>query len=244
MWMRSLRWRLIVLAALRILQLWAIALSMACLIQSPALAQIGERPEPLPPRSAGYLILISTVQEDLGLGSEQIEAAYAAMRNVREKYGFAKKKLDSGEWAELFAKGDNEMLQAIGDVLKPEQMKRLKQIEFQQRVEEDGPRAFLEAAVAKELQLTDEQKKLFASIFNQLLHDIGAAAFKLDRTTVHVPASPNKAMDAETFQQLTQFIYVDVPALRKLAMDAVRKSLNDEQKKKLEALTGKPLVLP
>jgi hypothetical protein len=218
---------------MRILHLWAIALSLACLIQAPALAQPGERPGdgrtspaiPAPPPSGAKLIFNKKVQEDLGLGSDQVEAVSAAVLKVRQEYlGDPQKlkELKPSEKAELLAKVEKESLKAIlkamGDVLKPEQTKRLKQIEFQQRVEGMGPRALLEADVAKGLQLTDKQKKLFASIFNQWQQDMGAALFNQNRD--------------------------QIPALRKEAMDAVRKSLNDEQKKKLEALTGKPFAFP
>jgi hypothetical protein len=218
---------------MRILHLWAIALSLACLIQAPALAQIGGRPGgggresgiAAPPPSVARLIFNKKVQEDVGLSSDQVEAVTAANLKVRLAYlGDPEKlkKLEPKERAEFLAKMEKESLQAIlkamGDVLKPEQAKRLKQIEFQQRVDVNGPRALLEADVAKELQLTDKHKKLFASIFNQWQQDMGAAVFS---------------------QNLDQ-----IPALRKEAMDAVRKSLNDEQKKKLEALTGKPFAFP
>jgi hypothetical protein len=205
---------------MRILHQWAIVLGLACFIQAPALAQpagfVGA-----PPPSGGNLIFNKKVQEELGLGSEQIEGISAAARKVREKNKdeFAKlKTLEPSERVELLAKVDKEVLKAIGDILKPEQAKRLKQIEFQQLVEQRGPAALLEADVAKELQLTDKQRKRVASVFNQLNKDM-------------VESLQNGALR-------------QIPALRKEAMDEVRKPLNDEQKKKLEALTGKPFAFP
>jgi hypothetical protein len=216
---------------MRNLHQWAIVLGLACLTQAPARAQ--ERIVPAreqgrildAPPSAGNLIFNKKVQEDLGLGADQVEAVSAAVLKVRQEYlGDPQKlkELKPSEKAELLAKVEKEslkaILKAIGDVLKPEQRTRLKQIEFQHRVELHGPGALLAADLAKELQVTDKQKKLFASIFNQWQQDMGAAVFN---------QNPDQ-----------------IPALRKEAMDAVRKSLNDEQKKKLEALTGKPFAFP
>jgi hypothetical protein len=213
---------------MRILNLWAIAMSLACLMSAPALAQEGigggGKRTPVqaePPPSGATLIFNKKVQEELRLGSDQVEAVSAAVLKVRQKYFGDPQKLKElkpNEMAELDAKVEKESLKAIGDVLKPEQTKRLKQIEFQHRVERAGPGALLAADLAKELQVTDKQKKLFASISSQLQQDMGAALFSQNRD--------------------------QIPTLRKEAMDAVRKSLNDEQKKKLEALTGKPFAFP
>jgi hypothetical protein len=208
---------------MQILHRWATVLGLACLIQPPALAQSFPalaQPFVATTPSGGNLIMNKKVQEELGLGSEQIDGVSAAARKVREKYKdeYAKlKSLEPGERAELLAKVDKEVLKAIGDILKPEQAKRLKQIEFQQRVQQRGPGVFLEADVAKELQLTDKQKKRVAVVFNQCNMD-------------SVAALQNRNTE-------------QIPALRKEAMDQIRKSLNDEQKKKLEALTGKPFEL-
>jgi hypothetical protein len=156
---------------LRILHLWAIALSLACLIQAPASAQRAESPERpslIPECPLSYLpglIFNKKVQEELGLDSKQIEGVGAASRKVKEKYKdeFAKavKNIpDQGDGAvfALYVKMDKENMKAFGDVLKPEQMKRLKQIQFQKRLEEWLQGALLEPDVAKELQWTDKQR--------------------------------------------------------------------------------------
>jgi RNA polymerase sigma factor (sigma-70 family) len=197
-----------------------------------ALAQMGQIvfiPDP-PPSYAASLINNKKVQEELGLDSEQIKGVFAAVRKVyEEKYKDDFAKLDakreklnqaavSDAAHELYAKVEKENLKAIGDVLKPEQMKRFEQIQFQRRLEEDFRGTLLKPDVAKELQWTDKQKRLIASVMDQMAKDQTAAAF-------------NRDLDK-------------LPALFKEAMDTIRKSLNDEQKKKLEALTGKPFAFP
>jgi RNA polymerase sigma factor (sigma-70 family) len=197
-----------------------------------ALAQMAQKvfvPDP-PPSYAASLINNKKVQEELGLGSEQIKGVFAAVRKVHEekyKDDFAeldvkREKLDqaavSDAAQQLYAKVDKDNLKAIGDVLTPAQMKRFNQIQFQRRLEGDFRVTLLEPDVAKELQWTDKQKRLMASVHDQMAKDQTAAAF-------------NRDLDK-------------LPALFKEAMDTIRKSLDDEQKKKLEALTGKPFAFP
>jgi hypothetical protein len=164
------------------------------------------------------------VQEELKLTAGQVQDISDSVLNVRVKYlGDADKvrMLEPKEKAELLAKVEKETLKAVGDVLKnvlkPEQAKRLKQIEFQEQWRV-VPQAFLKTDAAKELQLTDKQKKRIVSILDQLNQDLGASLL---------------ARELE-----------EIPKLRKKAMDDIRSSLNDEQKKKLEDLTGKPFELP
>jgi hypothetical protein len=182
---------------------------VACVIQAPALAQ---------PPSGVNLIMNKSVQEELNLTADQMKDLWAGVHKVREKYKdeFAKHKTrEQAEGAGLFAKVDKEVLKAA--ILKPEQAKRLKQIEFQQFLEWNVPRAFRDADNAKELRLTDRQKKWVVSVLLQYQQDVTAAAFAQDREAI--------------------------PKLNKKALDDIRSSLNDEQKKKLEEMTGKPFVI-
>ncbi len=55
---------------------------------------------------------------------------------------------------------DKESDKLVADILKPDQAKRLQQIRLQQR----RSRAFADEAVAKELNLTDDQKKKLREI--------------------------------------------------------------------------------
>src|SRR5262249_8246452 len=216
---------------MRNLHRWAIVLGVAGVIQAPAPAQ--DIP-PLPRQSGGNLIHNKSVQEELKLGSDQGESIVAARRKSTEKYRDELKKLielqnqealkprdltrqplSVTKRHELDAKMDEEVLKALDAILKPEQTKRLKQIQFHDAAQRTGAGVFLYADVAKELQLTDKQKRRAQSIFNQSCHDVTALAFS---------GAPRE----------------EVPKLNKKAIDDVRSSLSDDQKKKLADLMGRP----
>jgi hypothetical protein len=217
---------------MRNLHHWAIVLCVACSMQGLALAQAGGRPDGASPRGGALvmppigltldLLQNKKVQEELKLTAEQEKDIFAGVRKVRANYLGDPKKfrtLTRKEQDELFAKMDKETLKDIRDVikdgLKPAQAKRLKQIEFQAQWR-DNPHAFLQSDVARQLQLTDKQKKRIATILDQLNRDRGAALFSGKRE--------------------------EIPKLSKKAMEDIRSSLDDGQKKKLEHLTGKPFA--
>ena len=221
---------------MRNLHRWAIVLGVACVIQAPAPAQAQDIP-PLPRLSGGNLIHNKSVQEDLKLGSDQVDSIVAARRKATEKYrdelnklielenqealkprDLTRQPLSVTKRQELQDKMDEEVLKALDAILKPEQTKRLKQIQLHDAAQRTGAGVFLYADVAKELQLTDKQKQRAQSIFNQSCHDVTALAFS---------GAPRE----------------EVPKLNKKAMDDVRSFLSDEQKKKLADLMGKPFEL-
>ena len=226
---------------------WAIVLCVACVIQAPAQATPGGSGTGLVPLpagsflpfdrlSGGNLIKNKSVQEDLKLTAEQVKDIWAEVRKVTEKYKDESRKLNELAWQEalkprdltrqplsvvkgkeLEAKMDEEVRKAVDAILKPEQMKRLKQIALQDAAQRTGAGVFLYADVAKELQLTNQQTKWAASVFTQTCHDTTAAAF---------------AQAREEF-----------PKIVKKSMDDVRSVLSDEQKKKLADLMGRPFTL-
>jgi len=207
---------------------WAIVLCVACSVQALAQDNIGGRPDRgagvvATPPSGHTLVMNKKVQEELKLTAEQVTDISDAILKVRAKYLSDPDKvraLEPKEKAELLANVNKETLKAVGDVLlklKPEQAKRLKQIEFQVQWRE-FTLTFLKTDAAKELQLTDKQKKRIASVLDQMNRDMGAALF---------------AREPE-----------DIPKLRNKAMDDIRSSLNDEQKKRLADLMGRPFELP
>src|SRR5262249_12459021 len=171
---------------------------LAALVTAPAPAQLGGRPDRgggglVERPSGGTLVLNKSVQEELKLTADQVKDVSAAVRKVREKYqdDLAKlRTLEPKDQAELLAKVDKETLKAVGDVLKPEQAKRLKQIEFQEQWRQI-PQAFLQGDVAKELQLTGKQKERIATILDQLNQDLGAAL--LTRELEEIPKLRKKA---------------------------------------------------
>src|SRR5690348_9900050 len=91
------------------------------------------------------LIRNEGVQKEIGLTSDEAEKAQAALQKVNEKYQDERATLRDLSPEERREKGmalntkiNDESLKALQDVLKPQQLTRLKQIELQQR----GPDSF------------------------------------------------------------------------------------------------------
>src|SRR5262249_37157325 len=118
---------------------------------------------------AAGLVADKSLQEDLKLTAEQVKDIAAAVRKIREKYQPKLSTLDPKERSELLAKFDDETRKAAAEILKPEQVKRLKQIERQMA---GVVYAFLDEEVAKELKLTDDQKGKIKGIITELQKEI------------------------------------------------------------------------
>jgi hypothetical protein len=140
-----------------------LTLGVAALHAMPAFAQQpkhqghGSR---MPMGGGAGLIANEGVQKELELTDEQTSKAEAVARAVREKYHgeFAKvEDLDAQErfekTAEIVRTMTSETNKGLADVLKPEQMKRYRQIQLQQL----GLMAFTEPEVQSKLKLTDDQ---------------------------------------------------------------------------------------
>jgi hypothetical protein len=108
----------------------ALALGLLAFVAGPAAAQFFQRGGPGGPTSILTLLQNKSVQEELKVSEEDVKKVPEAI------------------------------MEALGKVLKPEQLKRLKQIEMQQR----GTRAFSDAKVQTALKLTDEQKEQIDTI--------------------------------------------------------------------------------
>jgi hypothetical protein len=157
------------------------------------------------------------VQKELKLTEDQIAKIKDVTKEVRHKYpeGFQKLSNFQGEerqkksrevqkaFAEEFHKG-------LGDCLKPEQAKRLKQIALQQR----GIDALTDAEVDKTLKLTDEQKDKIKTI--------------------------QEDMRMEMMREIPQGDVNGAQTLRKEALDKAVAAVADEQKAAWKDLTGEP----
>jgi Spy/CpxP family protein refolding chaperone len=106
----------------------------------------------------------------------------------------------------------------VEKILKPEQMTRLKQIARQQ----GGPSAYLHAENAKDLSLTDDQKKKLKDITDELQKDM-MALFQ-------------GGFSAETRDKMGM--------LNKEASEKAGEVLTAEQKTKWKELTGEPFTVP
>src|SRR5690242_6516035 len=119
-------------------------------LAAPALAQQrqrGQRGQFAGRGQGGFAMLIDneSVQKELNLDKDQVDKAKEAVQKVRDAHKDELAKLQDLGQDERRQKGQElsrtiseESLKALGDILKPEQVTRLKQIELQQA----GDRAF------------------------------------------------------------------------------------------------------
>jgi Spy/CpxP family protein refolding chaperone len=136
------------------------AAAIAALAVSPALAQ---RPRPGAGSGAGIsgltLLGNKSVQEELKLTDDQVKK----VTDLAKKQGTARqalRELEGEERAKKMQEMAKEGDKMVAEILKPEQAKRLKQIQLQQQ----GSQAFNNPEVAKELKFTDEQKSKLREI--------------------------------------------------------------------------------
>jgi len=109
---------------------------------------------------------------------------------------------------------NEETYKALADVLKPEQIKRLKQIQLQRQ----GTFAFMSPDTQMELKLTDDQKDKIKTIGDDARQEMGALFEEQDQ------AARQKKMAA--FQKET--------------MEKITAVLTDDQKKTWKEMTGEP----
>jgi hypothetical protein len=149
----------------------ALALAAAALLVPAALAQQDQQRPRRGGQGGGMLSRLfenKDVQKELKLTDEQAEKAQKVAKDVADKHKDDFAKLQDVPMEERFAKMrelgqqvTDETIKDLSDTLKPEQIKRLKQIMLQMRVRSPfggGVSVFLDPEVQKELKLTDKQK--------------------------------------------------------------------------------------
>jgi Spy/CpxP family protein refolding chaperone len=142
------------------LALWAVALALVALVTPAAWAQRGGRGG----RGGGGFGMVGllgqqSVQKELNLSDEQVKKVQelqAKAREARQGLRDLSREERQAKMQELAKAGEK----SVAGLLKPEQMKRLKQISLQLR----GAGAFGNPEVAKALNLTDEQKEKLKAI--------------------------------------------------------------------------------
>lgn len=160
------------------------------------------------------LVQNAGVQKELKLTEEQIEKAKTATREVFGKFkdDFGKLKEATPEQrAELGKKFSDEAHKVLADVLKPEQLKRLKEIERQQRGLTD-----LDSQQA--LKLSDEQKAKVKKITEEHTEKVREAR--------------------KSFRDNPKEAIEKINALNKAAREKEANLLTDDQKKQWKELTG------
>jgi hypothetical protein len=197
-----------------------LALGLAAFVVSPALAQRG----PGGGAGLGFLLQNKSVQEELKIDKDQGDKVREAFTKFREdhKDDFEKlrdRNLSREDRAEVMKKVSEGSEKVAADVLKPDQIKRLKQIRLQQ----EGVNAFASPDTQKALKLTDKQKDEIKGIMEDL-----------------------QKSSQEIFQNAgddRQAAFRKVMELRKDKLEAAMKALTDEQKTTYKEMTGKPFEI-
>jgi Spy/CpxP family protein refolding chaperone len=143
-------------------RLTQITLVAAVLVMASGAASAQERQRQRPGGGGGFgggpmfLLGQPSVQKELKLSDEQIKKIKDLSDKQREAMQGVARDERRAKMQEL-AKANNK---AIGEILKPEQMKRAKQLALQQQ----GTRALSNPEVAKALKLTDDQQEKIKDI--------------------------------------------------------------------------------
>jgi Spy/CpxP family protein refolding chaperone len=187
-------------------------LAFACstaLAQPPFGGPFGGRGNP------AMLLRQESVQKELKVTDDQLKKIEDLSEQMREKFQEAFG-LEGEERNKKMQELRQENDKALAGILKPDQLKRLKQISYQQQ----GAMAVADPEVAKALQLSDAQKE----VIRKANQEMGAQMREL-----FTPGSPP---DEEARKKMTE--------LRTATADKIMKSLTSEQKAKLKELQGPP----
>jgi hypothetical protein len=176
----------------------------------------------------GSLVENDAVQKELKLTDEQIKNCKAINQKIRDKFKGDFDKVPSikpegrGEYIRGIMKAmGEEAARELPTALKPEQARRLHEIDMQQR----GSQAFADPLVEKALKLNDDQK--------DLIKTINADAMKEMQQQMSQNAGGGKI--DELGKRMT--------ALRKDTMDRVLATLTEEQRKAWTDYIGVPFDL-
>jgi Spy/CpxP family protein refolding chaperone len=211
----------------------AMVVGLGLLAAGPALAQPG--PGGFGGFGGGGLTGMISVnkglQDELKIDADQLKSLNEALGKVREEMRDEMAKLFGGSQEErtaIMKKMNDANTKAVASVLKPEQVKRLHQIENQQA----GVGMFSKEDVQKTLKLTDTQKEKIDEINKDLQKEL--------RDLNPMGGKPGGGFggfggDPET-QKKRQ-------GLQKEALDNVVKLLKGEQKTAYKDLTGEPFEL-
>lgn len=186
-----------------------------------------------------------SVQEELKLSEDDAKKAKDAADAVAKKHADDTKGLDPmkeedrPKLREIRQEIAKESQKAVEEVLKPDQAKRLKEIQLQQSVRMTGPAALLGADVSSALKLNDDQKDKIKTIGDdfskerqQVMADAGLGG---RRGGGGGGGRPDPAKRDEAMKK--------VEGLSKESMDKALAVLSADQKKSLDDLKGKAFEL-
>ena len=184
----------------------------------------------------GSLIRNEAVHKELKLDKEQADKASEAAQKVREKHADEFTKLRDLEQEErrtksreLNVKVNEETIKAIGEVLKPEQMARLKQIELQQADFAAYTRSDVQSALKLSAEQTEKVKTITDAANTQIREALGTGG------QGGRPRGQGGAGRGSNEK---------VVAIRKETNEKLVALLTDDQKKTWKELTGAPFEVP
>jgi Spy/CpxP family protein refolding chaperone len=172
---------------------------------------------------AGMIGQSRQLQDELKVDRDQADKLNEALAKVREDLRdemgkLRDRTLPQEKREEILKKVSEANTKAVASVLKPEQVKRLQQIENQQA----GAGMFTREDVQKTLKLSDEQKDKIKAINEALQKDLR-------------DSQPGPGGFPEFMKKRQE--------LQKEALDNVAKVLKDDQKAALKDLTGAPFEM-
>jgi len=174
------------------------------------------------------MLQIKEVQEELKMTQPQIDKVATkqtevqqAMQELRQNAGDFQS-MSAEDRQKFFAKTQEVQTKAVNDILDSKQQKRYHQLELQQQ----GPMAVARPEVAKELNLTDDQKSK--------IKDIQTAQQEKMREIFQ-----GAGQGGDRQAMMTQ-----MQALQKAAGEKVEGVLTDAQKAQWKTMTGEPFKFP
>jgi hypothetical protein len=210
---------------------FALVMSLLALLASSAFSQ---QPQPGQrgqrggggggPGSVASLLQNESVQKELKVDKDQADKVKEAVQQVQDKHKDEFAKLRDLSQEERRAEGQKlnravseETLKAVDPILKPDQVKRLKQIELQQL----GSQAFTRPEVQMALGLKDDQKEKIKT-----LAETAATEMRELRQGGNQQGNRDK-----------------VTAIRKETTEKIQAVLTDDQKKTWKEMTGEPFQM-
>ncbi|HEV3235477.1 MAG TPA: hypothetical protein VGZ25_00715 [Gemmataceae bacterium] len=209
---------------------FALVFGLATLLAAPVLSQQPQRGQRGGggggPGSVASLLQNESVQTELKVDKDQAEKVKEAVQQVQDKHKDEFAKLRDLSQEERRTEGQKlsrtvseEILKAADTILKPDQIKRLKQIELQQL----GTQAFTRPEVQTALSLKDDQKEKVKAIAD-------AAATEM-----------RELRQGGNQQQGNR---EKIAAIRKETQEKIQAVLTDDQKKTWKDMTGDPFQMP
>ncbi|MFO0808387.1 MAG: hypothetical protein U0746_07175 [Gemmataceae bacterium] len=232
-----------------------LSLGLAAALAGPAAAQRNQQPGGGRGMggnaSFGALLQNEAVQKELKMEKDQADKVIEAVKKVQEKHAddFAKlRDLSQDErrtkTQELTATVNGETLTAIGDMMKPEQLTRLKQIELQRAAAAGYARKEIQTALKLSDEQKDKVKTLVADYEKQMQELVGARG--QGGQGGQGKGGQGKGGQGKGGQggRGLGANQEKVTALRKEVAEKFVALLDDSQKKTWKGLTGEPFEVP